>query len=900
MTRCAIAALLIVLPMTAALGNDVPHQSLAVQYDPAKRSIGGRLEVTLTPQTGTVYFLLLPNLASEPNPYVSNRVSDAAYPFGFEPALLTVESVTLAQSPSETALPFRLLAIPPALQTYSLEATILAIDVSTAGDRPTLRIEFTTEAPRTSSGDGGVTADILTWRFGWYPILLNAQEEIVEEAGTIRYRTSDAFPLVFPRGEMEATVSAPVGMVFLSGADRVEHVSVPEDPDEPAQYSARFTSPTRSFAVTIGAGYEIFHLDGPTPIEVAYLEGHEEEARLFATYAREILAHYEERFGPYPRERLTIVENPNRIGTAFAADGILWLPRQVFTHRNVLLSGILNRFIEYVLAHEIAHQWFGLGTGVDLDTDAWLSEGLAQYASISYFETRHGATNGNLFEIVGQGFLEELIDRQVGFMNLREHQVELPYLFTLWSGFDEAIVKPTREVQYANADVVRLYDKGYLVARAIAANIGEEAFDRALRTAFEETRASQFDANGFRRFLEAEAGLPLGEVFSAWVFGDATVDYTAKITAERKTETGHETTVTVTREGGAPQPVDVEVTLSSGAIARQTWDGGSPEETLIFQTPSPIRRVTIDPEHRLPDSNRLNNNDPIKIVTAIDRAVLPLDSYVLSPSPSSGGFSFGWLDRFLVTVQENKASMIVNEGRHHQYAGAVSIEGGRLTGSVAYTYTSYHRPETGSPATYWEPDVALTIGARRLYSGDEPVWALQLSALDLSSIRYSHVKSVALEIAEEGATRFALYAFDEIRLLPQLYLQGAGSLGFSVGGLPAPLRFSFDELRTSGLSPERNKLTGIISLDLATESAPYNIVNLAMIDRNRTRLFVAGGLGWTTLEDFGKTGPNLEAGVEQVVELSTLGGLLPLVVRLGIATPVIGPGVTVVYAEISL
>lgn len=898
LTRFVFVLLLILIPLTL-LAEEVPHQSLDVRYDPDERMIDGHLDITLPSPAETVYFFLLPNLAREPNPHLSQRVIDSTYPFGFDPSSLDIVSVNAIQSPSETPLSFRLLAMPPFLQTYSLEETILAVDVGDADVRPTIRIRFETMAPRNSFGDDGVTAETLTWRFGWYPLLLEGQAEIVEENGKIRHETDDGLPFVLPWTDLDAVVSAPGDLIFLSGADQASSTE-PDEETDLRRHVAAFDSPTRSFGITLGANYELYVLEGPTPIEVAYFEGHEEEARLYATYARDILTDYEKRFGPYPRRRMTIVEGTNRGGTAFAADGILWLSSRYFTHRDIPLAGILNRFTEYVLAHEIAHQWFGLGSGVDLDTDAWLSEGLAQYVSIGYFETRHGAFEGNVFEIVAPGLLEDLIDRQFGFYNLREHQVELPYLFSLWSGFDEAIVKPTRDLEFANANVARLYDKGYVVARAIASTVGEETFDRALRTAFEITREGRFSAADLQRFLEEASDRPLDDVFAAWVYGDVAVDYAAEFTSERRTETGHETTVTVRREGGIPQPVDVEVTLTSGATLRETWDGAQAEGTIVFQTPSPVSRVTIDPEHRLPDGDRRNNNDPVKIVTAVNRAELPLDAYVLSPDASSGGFSFGWLDRFRVTVRGDSASMIVNEGRHHRYTGGVSIAENRLVGNLAYTYTTYHLPETGSPATYWEPDVALTAGVRRLVSGDEPLWVLSLSAFDLPSAGDSRVQAIALDIADEGSTRLSVSAFDEIRLLPQLYLQGVGTLGFSVGDLPPPLRFTFGELRTSALPPARNKLTGMIALDLATEEEPFNLVNLAVVERRRTRVFVAGGLGCASLGDCSKTTPSVEAGVEQIIEFSTLGGLLPIAVRLGIANPLVGPGAPVIYAEISL
>jgi hypothetical protein len=73
-----------------------------------------------------------------------------------------------------------------------------------------------------------------------------------------------------------------------------------------------------------------------------------------------------------------------------------------------------------------------------------------------------------------------------------------------------------------------------------------------------------------------------------------------------------------------------------------------------------------------------------------------------------------------------------------------------------------------------------------------------------------------------------------------------------------------------------------------------------MVDAARARLFVRGGVGWTTLGGSGTTSAGLEAGIEQIVDLSTLGGLLSFAVRAGVATPLLGAGRTAVYVDISL
>ena len=196
-----VVAATLVVPVTAEQTTE-PNCTIHVRYDPEHREFDGTVELCLVPTTPTVYLSLLANLDREPNPYLSPRSADARYPFGFETSETVVTTVELVEEDEASGLPFRTLVLPPSWQTYSLDDTVLAIDLpepaSNASEPVTLRIAFTTEVARNAVGDQGITAEILTWRFGWFPTLFPAQEEIVEEAGRIAYAGRDAFPLTFP------------------------------------------------------------------------------------------------------------------------------------------------------------------------------------------------------------------------------------------------------------------------------------------------------------------------------------------------------------------------------------------------------------------------------------------------------------------------------------------------------------------------------------------------------------------------------------------------------------------------------------------------------------------------------------------------------------------------------
>lgn len=901
---------LMLLIVGLSIGGLGASYNLSVNINLDERTIQGYEDVTCTPGSGHLYFLLLANLSREQNPYSSERTIDASYPAGFEPSSTTIDSVETVQSGSSQALTFRLLSIPPAWQTYSLADTVLAVDLP-GNDPVTLRIKFTTHVPRMSSGDQGIDQGVLTWRFGWNPILLPTDRAWKEKDGKLLPPTAD-FPLQIPAADYSASITVADGVTLVCGAD---HCRVSDTADRDAKevtYAVSNDAPARTIAIAASKDYKRFALDELNiPIEVYYLPGHDETARLFATYANDILKDYVKLYGPYPRKRLTIVENPNRNGLSMAADGIVWLSNLFFSHRNVTLPGILNRLSEFVLAHEIAHQWWGIGVGVDLNAENWLSEGMAQYLSITYFEKKYGQFGPNLFDTTGKGLLESFVSSQFGFANLREHQVELPYIEQVERGFDEAIIKPQSEVKYGNATAVRLYDKGYLVARAIASAIGKDKFQQGLHAAAQEYMHKQITLSEYQKVMEKEAGKPLSTLFNAWLRDETTVDYSIKIISRTRDGDSYKTTVQVRRDGGVAQPVIVEAIMSSDKTSRKEWDGSDKTSKITFTTIKRVARVTIDPDHLLPDRDRLNNNDPVKFVTVTNTNALPLDAYVLHPDPASKGITLTYLDRIRMTIAEGKLSADIYQGRSDHIFLSATLSGSDLSGTIGYTYTRFSPIPTGSAGTFFAPTEVITISGNRVISSKEPVQYLHFGIAVLPTMDRSHASRVGIDITPQGGGRIALAVSDEVRLFPRIYLQGRAIMGTGFGVVPKPLLFDLPELVSFGkLSNDKwvpshfygtHKLYGRLALEFPNDGAtPYNLANAMMIDRARTRLFVAGGTSWTSLDEFGKTNPNIEVGVEEALDLSALGGLLPFKAIVGYAIPILGDGMGVVYFRFSL
>jgi hypothetical protein len=59
-------------------------------------------------------------------------------------------------------------------------------------------------------------------------------------------------------------------------------------------------------------------------------------------------------------------------------------------------------------------------------------------------------------------------------------------------------------------------------------------------------------------------------------------------------------------------PVEIGVTLGSGARLLKTWDGQTPSASFAFPAGDPVKKVEIDPEHKLKaEVDRVNNTSAV-------------------------------------------------------------------------------------------------------------------------------------------------------------------------------------------------------------------------------------------------------------------------------------------------
>ncbi len=900
--------------------DDFSRYKINVAFDPTQRTLSGSLVLDYLNDTGqtleAITFWLLGNLNREPNPYRHPAYLDKTYPNGFDPTWTKILSVTDQQG---QPLPFRMEAMRPFFWTFSLEGTVLRVELPqplTPGARAVLQIEFESKFAHTAWTDGGLGGDgvfyngVYLWRFGWYPLAV--PPHVIEQE-----------QFILPAAYHEVELQLPKDFTIVTGAEQEEIIAQGND-----WKLIRLTSdvPVRSVLLLFGKGlerYRLHHRD--VTIDSYYLPGGESYGRLAAAYAAEALDFYTAHFGPYGYKRLVIAERPapGLLGfVGMTTDGITVLGSSAYRLKDIPVTGFLDRNLELLVAHELAHLWWGLSIGSDWNAEGWLAEAFAHYFAFSYFEAKYGAFGPNLFNL-GEGLLERLLKPLVGFMNARRIISELPYLEVFCNRFDEAIVKPFKRLDYLNAWGDRIYNKGYLVLRALEGLLGRETFFTVLREAYNRYRHKIITTESFRAVAEEISGQDLKDFFDHWLYGASFLDVAVERFTSRRTPDGYTTTVFLSKQGEANYPVMVRASTAEGEVIYAAWTGDAPQGTVTLKSLSPIQVIDVDPYEMSPDINRFNNHLPRRLlvywpfVGGDIKDKLPLDAYVIDISPLgiSGGFRTDHQWNFslfptVVTAKENqqtqlrwdiKGSFSADFGRSFGALGIkmsltqldlISREG-KLDLQLSFTRTLYEHPPISLAGRYWSPANVFTVSIGAVGELLQPVSYVGLDYERSDLYRYFMRNTLSLRLGQpaggESFGRLSWTGFKRFRLAPWVYLDATVTTGGALWGkLPEPFQFRLTELESfKERDPGDWKAFGELRLALPPlmRDLDFSLLNLAKLDQIGLNFFVRGGQTQGKLlqfEDF-----KAEGGVELTFKFS----LFPIEVRVGYAQPILGTNV---------
>jgi aminopeptidase N len=290
------------------------------------------------------------------------------------------------------------------------------------------------------------------------------------------------------------------------------------------------------------------------------------------------LSFFSQTVAPYPYEKLALIVGATRFGGMENSSAIVFANNLFDLRTNEKMSprfGIPKR-IESVVAHEIAHQWFGDSVTESTWADLWLSEGFATYFAGLFIEKYEN-------EEAFRDYMRDAAARYFTYEKRRNapiHDTETQDLMKLLNENN--------------------YEKGAWVLHMLRKRVGDEAFFQGLRNYYNDHRDSNATTEDLRRALEKSSGKNLKEFFARWVYGAGHPRYQLEWgSMERHAGASLIVTLKQIQDGAAfLDPVPIELIVNGQKQKRIIYPKGKLTRVSIRVSANPTS-VQIDPDGTL-------------------------------------------------------------------------------------------------------------------------------------------------------------------------------------------------------------------------------------------------------------------------------------------------------------
>jgi aminopeptidase N len=149
----------------------------------------------------------------------------------------------------------------------------------------------------------------------------------------------------------------------------------------------------------------------------------------------------------------------------------------------------------WLIAHELAHQWWGNLVTCQDWTHFWLNEGFASFMADAYDEHRFGR----------EVYLQDIERARARYEAVRQAGHDRSLVFPDWN-------RPTAD------DRTLVYQKGAYVLHLLREHMGEEAFWTGIRRYTAAYAGRTATTDDFKRSMEESSGLSLGAFFDKWIY----------------------------------------------------------------------------------------------------------------------------------------------------------------------------------------------------------------------------------------------------------------------------------------------------------------------------------------------------------------------------------------------
>jgi hypothetical protein len=496
----------------------------------------------------------------------------------------------------------------PATGAVSVKVEIDLIAISPVGSFGLYLDDGLSVSSTTASGTtvSHTTQDYAPYRMVWMSfspsIAAGAQKTIVVEyAGVLNCKTADGYsqcavgtkmPFLLEGSVMPALVDAAgqggynvwgstrsLTLRLPSGTDVIASGELAEQSDDGTTSVTRWETPgyqsIGGYLAVMGAFDQMPAAGTSIPTAVVSLKSAPTWSSEMAGWMQSILPFVDTQAGLIlPYQKLNVIKLPSGAGFPGTAGHAITLLNEDY--------GVPGaRYFEETLAHENAHQWWGvLVSPTDTVISRWLTEGLATMAQVDY-TTLHRIPAPERDAYLARRY--------------REHRVLVRH-HTGYETFPPLVVSaPALAPQFQPDYTIWAYIRSAAVLEHLRVALGEQTFETALRDWAAQCMMKSCDTSDFRGLLEAASGEDLGAVFTALVYE---THYPRPVFSfsQQPPEQGDGLSVEVSDEG-IDTPLALVVQLESGGIEKHTIRLAPGVTHFDLPASGRVRSVRPNPRH---------------------------------------------------------------------------------------------------------------------------------------------------------------------------------------------------------------------------------------------------------------------------------------------------------------
>ncbi|HEY9628426.1 MAG TPA: M1 family metallopeptidase [Coleofasciculaceae cyanobacterium] len=296
----------------------------------------------------------------------------------------------------------------------------------------------------------------------------------------------------------EIQVQVPRAFLAISNGELVETREVGDT--KIYRWLQQQVHPTYLMTLAVGDFAELQDQWQGKPVTYYVEKGREADAQRTMGKTPQMIEFFSQAFGyayPYPKYAQVCVADFIFGGMENTSTTLL-MDRCLLDER----AAIDNRSSETLVAHELAHQWFGDLVVIKHWSHAWIKEGMATYSEVLWIDQEYGAEEAAYYRLgIARNYLTE--------DSTRYRRPIVTHVYR------EAIELYDRH----------LYEKGGCVYHMVRSELGDELFFKAIHTFVQDNAHKTVETIDLLRAIEKATGRNLQFLFDQYVFQGGHPDY---------------------------------------------------------------------------------------------------------------------------------------------------------------------------------------------------------------------------------------------------------------------------------------------------------------------------------------------------------------------------------------